>query len=151
MLDEESLINSPFDSDAIIAILARHRDKRATVQRILARIATLETGRRDDAIKKLLILAGLRKLEDFIREEIQHMPILNDIMDHKVLGPAIRQGREEGMQEGELIILRRQISKRFGPLSASVNDRLSRLSTSELEDLSLRLFDATSIDDLFKA
>ncbi len=43
------------------------------------------------------------------------MPILNDIMDHDVLGPIFREGKEEGKQEGlreglqkgELAILRR--------------------------------------------
>jgi hypothetical protein len=28
------------------------------------------------------------------------MPILDDIMDHDLLGPAIRQGREAGREEG---------------------------------------------------
>jgi predicted transposase YdaD len=144
-LDEESLLTSPFASDSIMAILTRHRDRRQTIQRILQRIATLEGGRRDDAFKKLMILAGLRELEDSIREEAKQMPILNDIMDHKVFGPLIRQGR----QEGELTILRGQLGKRFGTMPAWVDDRLAELSTAELEDLSLRLFDAKSLDELF--
>jgi hypothetical protein len=48
-----------------------------------------------------------------------------------------------------LTILRRQLNKRFGPLPAGVEERLAQLSTTELEDLSLRLFDAQSIDELF--
>jgi hypothetical protein len=92
-----------------------------------------------------MILAGLRELEDSIREEAKQMPILNDIMDHKVFGPLIRQGR----QEGELTILRGQLGKRFGTMPAWVDDRLAELSTAELEDLSLRLFDAKSLDELF--
>jgi hypothetical protein len=42
-LDEESLLNSPFDTDSILAILACHRARRETIRRILARIATLES------------------------------------------------------------------------------------------------------------
>ena len=152
-VDEESLLASPFDSDNIMAILTRHRDRRQTIQRILARIATLGTGRRDDALKKLMILAGLRKLGDSIRAEVKHMPILNDIMDHDLLGPIFREGRQEGLQEGlqkgELAILRRQLAKRFGTPPAWVDERLAKLSTAELEDLSLRLFDTQSIDELF--
>ena len=157
-LDEESLLNSPFDSDNIMAILTNHRDRRETIRRILQRIATLEGGRRDESFKKLLILAGLRKLGDTIRAEVKHMPILDDIMDHDVLGPAIRQGRQQGMeegrqrgvQEGERTILRGLINKRFGELPAWVDQRLATLSQSELEDLSLRLFDVRTIDELFK-
>ncbi len=92
-LDEESLLNSPFDSDSILAILTSNGDRRETIRQVLKRIATLESGRRDDALKKLMILAGLRELEDSIRAEVKDMPILNDIMDHKVFGPLIRQGQ----------------------------------------------------------
>ncbi len=73
------------------------------------------------------------------------MPILDDIIDHDVIGPLIRQGR----QEGELTILRGLLAKRFGELPAWVDERLADLSTSELEDLSLRLFDVQSLDELF--
>jgi hypothetical protein len=92
-----------------------------------------------------MILSGLRNLEDVIRTEAKQMPILNDIMDHKVIGPAIRQGR----QEGELAILRLQLVKRFGTLPNWAGERLAKLSTAELEELSLRLFDAKSLDEFF--
>ncbi len=69
------------------------------------------------------------------------MPITEDIMDHEIIGPAI--------QQGELIVIRRQIAKRFGPLPPWVDDRLAMLSTTELEDLSLRLLDAENLDQLF--
>jgi hypothetical protein len=144
-LDEEALLASPFANDSVIAVLTEHRDRRKTIQRILQRIATLESGRRDDALKKLMILAGLRKLGDTIHAEVNQMPILNDIMDHDFLGPLIRKGR----QEGEIKILRNQLGKRFGELPAWVDDRLTNLSTSELEDLSLRLFDAKTLNELF--
>lgn len=144
-LDEETLLNSPFDSDSILAILSRHRDRRETIRRILARIAKLESGRRDDALKKLLILSGLRHLGDAVRAEVKYMPILEDIMDHDLLGPLLRQGR----QEGELVILRRLINKRFGPLPAWVDERLTQLSVPQLEDLSVRILDAKNLDELF--
>jgi hypothetical protein len=95
LLDEETPLNSPFASDNILAILTLHKDRRETIRRILARIAKLEAGARDAAFSKLIILAGLRKLGDSIRTEVKHMPILDDIMDHDVIGPAIRQGRRE--------------------------------------------------------
>ena len=77
------------------------------------------------------------------------MPILDDIMDHDVIGPAIRQGLQQGRQEGELAILRRLIQKRFGPLPAWADERLTKSSIADLEDLSLRLLDVSNINDLF--
>jgi hypothetical protein len=71
------------------------------------------------------------KLKDTILTEVKHMPITENIMDHEIIGPAI--------QKGELIVIRRQIAKRFGPLPTWADDRLATLSTTELEDLSLRL------------
>jgi hypothetical protein len=101
----------------------------------------------------LLILAGLRKLENAIRTEVKQMPILDDIMNHDVIGPAIRkgikQGMKQGVQQGELTILRRMIDKRFGSLPAWVDERLTKLSSAELEELSVRFVDAKNIDELF--
>ncbi len=47
------------------------------------------------------------------------MPILDDIRDHKVLGPERRKGIEIGREEGERKIVLRQIAKRFGPVPAT--------------------------------
>ena len=88
------------------------------------------------------------------------MPILDDIMDHDVIGPAIRQGRQEGISEGRqegihqgrreevLKLFGGLIARRFGPLPASLDERLTKLSIAELEELSLRVLDARTIDEL---
>ncbi|HMJ62214.1 MAG TPA: DUF4351 domain-containing protein, partial [Bryobacteraceae bacterium] len=144
-LDSEPLLNSVLPADNVIAILTRLRDRPAAIRRILSRIGTLETGARDAAFAQLLILSGLRKLGDSIRTEVQSMPIMHDIMDHEIIGPAIRQG----MQQEGISILRRLIEKRFGPLPASAEERLTHLSITELEDLSIRVLDAKGMDDLF--
>ena len=70
------------------------------------------------------------------------MPKLNANLDHEVLG------RE--YKKGELNILRRQIEKRFGPLPKQAEDRLSKLTAAELEDLGVRVLDAKALDELFQ-
>ena len=70
------------------------------------------------------------------------MAILNDILDNKVLG------RE--FKKGELTVLRRLLEKRFGPLPEWAEERLASRSASELEDLSLLVLDAQSLEDLLK-
>ena len=74
------------------------------------------------------------------------MPILNDILDNKVLGREFKRG----VQEGELTVLRRQIEKRFGALPSWAEERLAGRTTIELEDLSVRVLDAPSLEDLLK-
>jgi predicted transposase YdaD len=99
--DAETLANSPFPADSVLAILARSSERRETIRRILERVAKLGKGPAlDAAFSKLMILAGIRKLGDVVQQEAKTMPILNDIMDHDVIGPAIRQGIEQGLQQG---------------------------------------------------
>ena len=78
------------------------------------------------------------------------MPVLNDIMDHKVLGPAIRQGIQQGILEGELTILRGMMEKRFGELPDWAETRLGSRSADELKELGLRLLDSPSLEELLK-
>jgi flagellar biosynthesis/type III secretory pathway protein FliH len=105
------------------------------------------------------------------------MPILNDILDHEVIGPAIReglqkglaqglqqgmeqglqqgmeqglqQGMEQGLQKGRREVLRLQLEKRFGPMPHAAAARLSAQSETELDQLALRLLDASTLEELF--
>ncbi len=81
------------------------------------------------------------------------MPILDDILDHEAIGPAIlqgrREGRQEGRQEGRLEMLRHQLEKRFGPIPASIDSRLSTLPAAELDSIAVRLFDVAKLEELF--
>src|SRR5258708_32825202 len=75
------------------------------------------------------------------------MPILNDILDHEVLGreykKGLREGLEEGQEKGERALLSRLMEKRFGAVPAPVEQLLSGKSLAELVDLGVRLLDAT--------
>ena len=90
---------------------------------------------RETAMGQLLILAGLRHLEDTVEQEARKMPIYIDILENKVLG----RGYKRGMQEGELKV------------SASARYRVGAEERQQtLEDLSVRWLDAQSIEDLLK-
>ncbi|MGA3241143.1 MAG: DUF4351 domain-containing protein [Bryobacteraceae bacterium] len=141
-LDGDHLLESEETGDNVIAILARLRDHEAAIRKILGRIAYLDASKRETALGQLLILAGLRRLEETVEREIRKMPVYIDISENKVLGPAYR--------EGELTVLRRLIAKRFGPMPAWAEERLAARSATELEDLSERLLDAQSVEDLLK-
>jgi hypothetical protein len=145
-LDGDHLLESEETGDNVIAILARLRDHKAAIRKILGRIAHLPGSKRETALGQLLILAGLRRLEETVEREIQEMPVYIDISENKVLGPAYKRA----MREGELRMLRGLIEKRFGSMPAWAEERLAGRSTTELEDLSLRVQDAQSLEDLLK-
>jgi len=152
-LDGDRLIESDQIGDNVIAILARLRDHKEAVRRIVAKIAVLAGAERETALKQLVILSGLRSLvATAVEKEIQKVPIFIDIMEHALLGPPFKkglaEGRQEGKREGELTILRRLIEKRFGAIPHWAEERLANRSTVELEDLSVRLLDAQNIEDL---
>src|SRR5271156_3373141 len=157
-LDGGRLIESEEVGDNVIAILAGLRDHKEAVHKIVGKIASLAGAEREAALSRLLILAGLRRLEETVAREIQKMPVYIDILENKVLGPPYKKGLEEGRQEGllegerkgELAIIRRLIEKRFGAIPSWAEQRLADRSTVELEDLSVRALDAQSIEDLLR-
>ena len=165
-LDGDHLLESEEAGDIVIAILTRLRDYKEAVRKIVARIAGFPAADREMALSQLLILAGLRHLEEAVAEEARKMPIFIDILENKVLGreykrglqegrqegrqEGLQEGRQEGRQEGELKVLRRLIEKRFGPIPDWAEERLAARSAPELEELSLRVLDAQSIEDLLK-
>lgn len=162
--DAEPLLASEHLEDNIIAILARLRDGRDAVKRILRQIEQSPPEGRAAALKELTILAGLRKLESVIGQEAAKMPILDDIMDHDLFGPAIRQGleqgrlegrqegrkegRQEGLEEGERHLLLRLIEKRFGPTPLWARQRIDTLSIQELETIGVKVLDARNLREL---
>jgi predicted transposase YdaD len=159
-LDAGQLLASPRIEDNLVAILMRLPDQEFTIRQILGRIAKLEEPARSAAFAQFLIISGLRRLVPSVEEEAEKMPILNDIMDHQVIGPAIRkglqqglqQGRQEGLKEGLLRsqnILRQLLERRFGPLPEWVGKRVAESSAAELEEITISVLDAKDLEHLF--
>jgi hypothetical protein len=61
--------------DNVIAILARLRDHKEAVRKIVERIAGLAAAERETALAQLMILAGLRHLSRTVEQERRKMPI----------------------------------------------------------------------------
>jgi hypothetical protein len=149
-LDGDRLLESEEVGDNVIAILARLRDQREAIRKIVGRIAGLAAAERETALAQLLILAGLRQLEETVEREARKMPVHIDILANKVLGREFKRGLQEGRQEGELTVLRRLIERRFGAIPAWAAERLVGLSTADLEELSVRILEARSIEHLLR-
>jgi predicted transposase YdaD len=174
-LDGKRLRESEGLGDNVIAILSRMRHRDKAVREIIGRIAERTGSQRQEALEELLLLAGLRKrLAGLVREEVRKMPLEINILENEVLGPVfkkglekgrkegrkegreegrevgLQQGEQKGRQEGELAILRRLMEKRFGALPAWAAEWLASRSTAELEEISVRLLDAATIEELRK-
>jgi hypothetical protein len=167
LIDAEPLLASDRLEDNVIAVLFRLSDQRAALRRILERIAQAEPGRRAEAAKGLFVLAGLRRLRPILQEEekrARKVDITYDWFTDPTIGPVIAgaaeeaaaKARTEAMAEAraealatEQRILRRLVEKRFGALPEPVAARIGVMSPIEIEDFSLRLLDAASLDELF--
>ncbi|MEO5330294.1 MAG: DUF4351 domain-containing protein, partial [Magnetococcus sp. THC-1_WYH] len=57
--------------------------------------------------------------------------------------------QSRGEQKGEAKILTRQLQRRFGDLPAWANEKIAKAESPLLEEWSLRIFDAQSLDDVF--
>jgi hypothetical protein len=62
----------------------------------------------------------------------------------------IEKGIEKGIPQGEAQILRRQLTRRFGPLPEWVETKLTESSTEQLEHWADRILEAESLDAVFQ-
>ena len=164
-LDNTNLLASRAVSDNVIGLLGRPAGTEV-LRRVLGRIARLRPDQRVFYLRSLFAVAGLRGWEDVVEREAKSVPVVIDIMANKVLGrerkkglaEGLERGRMKGLTEGHLkgrleegsTLLRRQLEKKFGPIPAWADQRLSKATLPEIEDLAVRLLDAGSLDELLK-
>jgi hypothetical protein len=72
------------------------------------------------------------------------MFLVSDIKQTRVY----QEAKQEGRQDGEMILLIRQLSKRFGKLKDIYIENIKGLNIEELEKLGEALLDFTDINDL---
>ncbi|MBF0421128.1 MAG: DUF4351 domain-containing protein [Magnetococcales bacterium] len=81
------------------------------------------------------------------------MSLTFNVMENDVLRPLFMQAqmdsKQEGRQEGEAVLLTRLLQRRFGPVPEWANEKIAKADLSSLEEWSLRIFDAQSLDDVF--
>lgn len=59
------------------------------------------------------------------------------------------QWKMEGRLEGQSLVLRRQLTSKFGPLSEAVQHRLQHATPAQLEAWTLNILGAVCVDDVF--
>ena len=61
----------------------------------------------------------------------------------------IEKGLQQGLQQGEVIMLKRLLTRRFGPLPTWAEQRLEQASLQELEGWADRVLEAQRLEYIF--
>ena len=156
-LDGTALLESEKLSENLLALMMAVEDRREAIRRIVVRINRLDEVRRRDALARLLLTCGMRKLLTVAHEEIEKMPATGNILDDPFLAKIAlereekgrEQGREQGRDRGRREIVHDLIEKKFGPLPAWVDERMSSASSQQIDALAMRILDCPTLDQLF--
>jgi hypothetical protein len=60
----------------------------------------------------------------------------------------VQAGLEQGLRQGQRTTLRKLLERRFGPLSPTAQERLESLGPERLEELTLAVLEAQSLQEL---
>jgi hypothetical protein len=82
-------------------------------------------------------------------QENQHMAGLTERLTARLSERLLAEGRQQGIQRGELELLIRLLTRRFGPLAPQVAQRLQRATTAELERWADNILDARTLEEVF--
>ncbi len=128
-----------------LATLTRTDSAQTLLEQVARRVARIESReQRQNILSCADILAGLRYEKALIRQVFRE-----EVMRESVTYQAIlKEGRREGIQQGEAAIILRQLTRRIGIVDSSLQERIQRLSITQLEELGEALLDFTTAADL---
>ncbi|MDM3854102.1 MAG: Rpn family recombination-promoting nuclease/putative transposase [Aphanizomenon gracile PMC649.10] len=130
-------------------IVSKETQAPELVKTLLDRTKTeVENDREKQGIIELLETVLLSKFSQLSRQEIEAMFLVSDIKQTRVYQEAKQEGRQEGRLNGEIILLIRQLSKRFGKLKDIYIEDIKSLNIEQLETLGEALLDFTDVNDL---
>ena len=147
-------------ADLALAILAGDADQ--WLPEIIKQAARLKGPARSRILAQILILAGLRDLEDKLEWELRNQGVVIDITKNKVLmrwqrefiaegaakgrAEGIAEGKAEGKAEGMTIILHDQLETKFGALPRWADARLTKANPVQLERWAKKILTASSLE-----
>ncbi len=124
-----------------LAVLGRTDDRTQTLREISSLIDNLSDRREQSNIAAATsLLAGL-----VLEKEVIRTILREEIMQESVIYQDIK---EQGVQEGQAILVLRQLKRRLGEIESKDEIRINGLSVDQLEVLGDALLDFSSYDDL---
>jgi len=154
-MDGEDLLESDDWGDNALALLTK-ADRERVIQVVEARLRQLDGEEQQEAARTFVLLSGILGIEEEIGRRLKTDMI--DIMENKVLGPAIQQGIEQGRREGiekgvekgMRQALKVLVKSRFGSLPRWASARIDKSSQQEIKDLIAGASAAPTLEDLFR-
>ena len=154
--DGAELLASDDWADNEFALLTK-ADREEVIRVVFDKLRTLTGAEQEIAASTFVIIGGILEIEDQLIRRLRTEMI--DIMQNKVLGPAIRQGLEQGLQQGReegreegrrgmARMLTNVLEKRFGTLPPWAAARLASASPETLDFWSLRLDDSAGLQEI---
>lgn len=157
----EIFLKSHGDSERVLALLCDSQDPRKTIRQVLASWKHLSRQELLENIDRLRTLAQLRGTEIIAKEGIEQMPLEFDITksiffkegEQHGLKVGLRTGLKQGRKKGEATalarVLTRLLEQRFGPVSETVHERVTKAAIRQLEIWALRAPKARKLKDVF--
>ena len=155
-IDCHSLVHSASLGDNLLAILCQMDNEQQTVRQILQRISALDENARQDAMKKLSVLLGLRPLtlSRLFKQEVKEMRIKIDFEKNPFFQEAFKKAEKRAEKRAEqrtiTKMLSRLLEQRFGQLPTWALERINQANVHQLEEWSLKIFDVKQLKDVFK-
>ncbi|MCT7979150.1 Rpn family recombination-promoting nuclease/putative transposase [Laspinema olomoucense] len=136
-----------------LAVLSATEEPNQLLGQVAQEVAKIEeTELRQEIAACTQVLAGLRFNKDvianFFREEIMQESVIYQDILQKGLEQGLEQGLNQGKKQEAIALIQGMLNRRFGSLEPHVQERLESLTLTQLEELSLALFDLTEVTDL---
>ena len=148
-MDGEVLLASEHWADNEWALLTK-TDPEKVIRVVMEKLRTLSGAEQEVAASTFVIIGGILGIEGELERRLRTEMI--NLLENKVLGPAIRQGLEQGLREGRskgmAEALRTMLEKRFGRLPAWAQTRLGEASPDLLNGWILRLDEANTLEQI---
>ncbi|MFO0542382.1 MAG: DUF2887 domain-containing protein, partial [Pseudanabaena sp.] len=149
----------------IIQLILATEKKAPTIARKLAEKVEQETNTElRDNVVEFIEAVLVYKFPKLTRQEVEAMFSHSDLKKTRVYQDAVLEGRQEGLQigeqrglqigeqrglvKGQLAMLLRQLTRKFGKISPRIKSQISKLSVAQLEDLAEAIFDLQTSADL---
>lgn len=148
-LDGTALLESEDWADNEWALLTK-TDPEKVIRVVFDKLKMLSGDEQEKAASTFAILGGIIGMEELLERRFQSEMI--DLMENKILGPAIRRGLEQGLEQGRsqgrAELLKELLEARFGGLPPWVDAKIAGASPEALKQWALRFQQAESLEAL---
>jgi len=132
-----------------LAVLTNTPDQAQTLRRVAEQIeAVLDVRVKSNIAASAGILAGLTLEKEFITQVLRREIMQQSVIYQEWREEFLREGREEGRQQGERSLILRLLNRRIGDISPAIQAQITSLPLEQLEALAEALLDFTSLADL---